>query len=467
MMGCNTGCCLNTALPPASFSLPKHFKLPETLNHSCRRREDGNWAEVDRGLSFLVRLLCTQHIINLNSQLNMDGQNNDCSRLPRTASPEILERYHTFIKSKSSVLGLVTTETGKVHHGYSLSLSYFGGAGDVEGCWGLLVSYETLEDQTKYKMRRFFDRQPLQPLDPSTDRFVYAIAPTLRFGQFASNVGSILAPKCIDGKPTTLVGALYKANGALSTIGGTVLAVDQNSRKHYGLTLATITTGEPVVRVPSRGPDMPARRNHFYSPPVERGEGEVALKPIEESTSAILGDDDAPALEGLEEKSAFVPANLMAGDNPVDVNSMWSIHALNWALVELDKHQDIPVANTLRSGEPIGLSKTEPANGSILLIATSAGDYDLVPRCTLLDSGARVINHHTAGGRRASRFQLLPGFSECLPETNTALKLTMEQPQSSTPGISAHGSSKRQATGSKPVTRSWRWMLRISSMPFR
>jgi hypothetical protein len=354
--------------------------------------------------------------------LKMDGPNNDRSRVvPRTASPEILERYHTFIKSKSAVLSHVTTETGKVHQGYSLSLSYFDMPGDAEGCWGLLVSYETLEDQTKYKMRRFFDRQRLQPLDPSTDRFVYAIAPTLRFGQFASDLGSILVPKSTDGKPTTLVGALYKANdashgGALSTIGGTVLAVDQNDqRKHYGLTLATITTGEPVVRVPSRepGPDMPAMGNRFYSPPIEKGEGEVALKPIEESTSAILGDDDAPALEGLEEMSAFVPANLMAGDKPVDVNSMWSFHALNWALVELDNHQDIPVANTLRSGEPIGLSETEPASGSTLLIATSAGDYELFPRCTLLDSGANVINHHTAGGRKASRFQLLPGFSKC------------------------------------------------------
>lgn len=60
--------------------------------------------------------------------------------------------------SKSFVLGLVTTKTGKAHQDYSLSLPYFDGPGDAEGCWSLLVSYETLEDQTKYKMRRFIEQ---------------------------------------------------------------------------------------------------------------------------------------------------------------------------------------------------------------------------------------------------------------------------------------------------------------------
>ena len=121
-----------------------------------------------------------------------------------------------------------------------------------------MVSYGDMKEETKHILRKLFQVQPLQPIDPATDRcrFVYALAPHLRFGRVVSDRGNISVPRVTDdNKPVSLVSTFYTAgderySGATAAIGEVVLGVNEREeRNYYGLTLATVWNGEPVISV--------------------------------------------------------------------------------------------------------------------------------------------------------------------------------------------------------------------------
>jgi len=368
-------------------------------------------------LSLLVSPLASPVFGLQNAQpqpLGVTADSSDHVRIvPHQASAETLERYDTFLRRHWLLFHMATSQP--LGPGYSLSLAFFESADGV-GSWGLLISYETMKEEMKYSMRRFFQTQHLQPLDPTTDRFIYAITPRLRFARFLSNRGnvSVFKPLVTDkNKPSTVVGALYTSgdprhSDAMATIGGVVLAVNEREeRAYYGITLATVWNGEPEEELAaSPFPDNDMQRP-FYSPPIDRGESEVVVEVLDDTTSAIISDDAEPAPTDGYRVAASIQDYQLASDKPIDLNLRFGIWAGNWALVTLDD-QDYPHTNRLRSGEAIGLGEEEPAAGSTLFVAT-ANDFASLPRCTLLDSGVDVITPYTAGSRRASRFQLQPG----------------------------------------------------------
>lgn len=217
----------------------------------------------------------------------------------RPASADILDRYNNFLHQHRMVLHIATAWEGP-GPGYCLSLALFQPVDGAPEHWGLLVSYETMKEEVKHVLGRFFEN-PRQTLDPTTDRFVYAFAPRLRWGRLLSDRGNITIPKITDDNaPSTLVGALYTSedprhSGAMATIGGVVLGVNyREERKYYGLTLATVWDGKPKTPRPDAPrPDYAMRPfpSLWQSPPLDRGETEVVLEPVDDNTTAIIGDD--------------------------------------------------------------------------------------------------------------------------------------------------------------------------------
>ncbi len=82
----------------------------------------------------------------------------------RSPSPEVRERYDTFIAQHALILHVATLRWS-TSPGFSLSLVHFGNASGG-GHWGLLVSYETMTDTNKHKIRHYLQgpRANLQPL---------------------------------------------------------------------------------------------------------------------------------------------------------------------------------------------------------------------------------------------------------------------------------------------------------------
>ncbi|OIW29105.1 hypothetical protein CONLIGDRAFT_633281 [Coniochaeta ligniaria NRRL 30616] len=328
----------------------------------------------------------------------------------RSPSPEVQKRYDAFIKQHASVLHMSTMRVMSTSPGYSLSLVYFqdGGGG---GNWGLLVSYETMTDEHKHKFRHYLPRLS-QPLDPNTNRFLFAIAPRLRFGRLLSARGSILAPKVTGENPSTLTGALYISSdpnhsGSTITIGGTIVSIDEfEERRRYALTLCMVWDGLPATANRSQEPHG---WGPFQAPVVDRAEGEILLDPLDVSDHAIVSDELDPVPADRYQHYGSAATNAQVGETPINLDHPLSLRGVPWCLVTLDDEANYPSANTLSSGEAITLSETEPAPGSVLYVATAA-ELKALPRCTLLDlPNAWVEAPYTIGPSRSRQFQMLPG----------------------------------------------------------
>lgn len=334
----------------------------------------------------------------------------------RSPSLEVRERYDTFIQKHAFLLRMATMQRPfSTSPGFSLSLVYFenvtGG-----GNWGLLVGYETMTDENKHKFRHYLQgpRANLQPLDPTTNRFVFAFAPRLRFGQLISAHGSIRTPKVTGGGRSTLTGALYISSdpnhsGSTITIGGTIVSVNEHEeRRYYALTLCTVWDGLPEMA--ERHPE-PHGRQPFQAPATNRGDGEVLLNPLDVSDPAIVSDELDP-IQAESYQDGGSAAVSRGGDEIINLDNPSSLLRIPWCVVSLDDESSYPSGNTLSSGEAITLSETEPVPGSILYVATAAGLKDL-PRCRLLDlPKAHVIAPYTIGPTMSRQLQLLPGFRE-------------------------------------------------------
>jgi hypothetical protein len=334
----------------------------------------------------------------------------------RSPSSEVQELYDTFIKQHAFFLHMSMKRPMSTSPGLSMSLVYFedGGGG---GNWGLLVSYETMTDEDKHKFRHYLQgpRANLRPLDPNTTRFLFAFAPRLRFGRFLSAHGSILVPKVTGDNPSTLTGALYISSdpnhsGSTATIGGTIVSLDEHDeRRRYALTLCTVWDGLPAT--PANRSQEPHGRMPFQAPVIDRAEGEVLLDPLDASDHAIISDELDPIPAGRYQNGGSATIK-QADDNPINFDYPHSLRGVPWCLVMLDDEANYPSANTLSSGEAIGLSETEPAPGSVLYVATAAG-FEALPRCTLLDlPDAWVEVPYTIGPSKSRQFQLLPGSRE-------------------------------------------------------
>lgn len=336
----------------------------------------------------------------------------------RSPSSEVRELYDAFINKHGLILHLAMAGQ-RPRPGFSLSLVYFE---DISGGgnWGLLIIYETMTEKFKHKIRHYLQRPrpDLRPLDPSTDRFLFAIAPRMRFGRFLSAHGNIQAPKVTGNSQFTLTGALYISSdpnhsGSTATIGGTIVSIDEHdNRRHHALTLCTVWDGLPATIDRSQEAEGQGQwREPFQAPVIERGRGEVLLEPLQASDPAITSDelDPIPADHYQDGGSA---ATDLGGEIPIRLDYPTSMRGIPWCLVNLDDEANYPSANTLSSGEVITLSETEPTPGSVLYVATAEG-FEALPRCTLLDLPMAWIEvPYTIGPSMSRQFQLLPGSRE-------------------------------------------------------
>jgi len=357
----------------------------------------------------------------------------------RTAPKEVQRRFNNFIIAPASHLFLRSKIRGVSLGPSCLSLVYFEDASGSSnaGTWGLLLSYDDerpMPDKNIRFHREAFDKPsfgyPLPPLDPTTDRFVYAIAPRLHLGRLVSGQGKMLVPKPTGKKPASLVGALLVStepnhSGATATIGGIIIDIPytgqlENVKSYHGVSICTeqeeyhkwekerkgLTPSETVI---------------------ERGKQEVSLAPLDESpTPRAINDNLDP-----------FPAELYQEYNPADSpNPAWSssihdhtsdhmshthcaIHSpgfINNLKVEKEKKEsEPPQSNTLSSGESIGLSEQEPVPGTILHVATAAG-WGALPRLELLDLPlAWLHGGYTIGWVKARQLQILPDSAPLHP----------------------------------------------------